>query len=333
MILVSIWIAAELLSHIDFSKVWAAMRTLTAAEIATMAVLLAVLRTLNATPLDLFIPKLTLRQAVLNDSSAYLVSTVSPPPSDMLLRYAMFNAWNIDLTAAFAGVALNSVLFYVVRFAAPIAGIIALVVATEIGSGVLITSTISAAIAIAILIVLTAVMRAEPVAAAVGRTGGRLAHRVRPDDVDPDQWSQAVVAFRANVGDQLRRTWPWASLAMLGMVTVDGTLLLTAMRSVGIDSSLIPALLVYGAFLVGYPLTFLPFGGLGVLDALLYALAMQRIGATYADAMIAALVLWRVTTVLAPLLIGLVTYGIWRRSNAARSDASHATTVGPRLDA
>ena len=74
------------------------------------------------------------------------------------------------------------------------------------------------------------------------------------------------------------------------------------------------AALVYGAFLVGYPLTALPFAGLGVFDALLYTLAVESIGDQYSAALFAALLIWRIVTVATPLVIGAGAYGLWRRS-------------------
>jgi len=317
LVLLTIWIVVGLLGKINFSQVWAAVSTLTWREVLALLALLAVLRTMNAVPISLFIPGLRLPRAVLNDSSAYLVSTVSPPPSDMLLRYSMFKAWDIDVAQGFGGVALNTVLFYAVRFAAPLAGLALLLVATEVESNVVLTASLSALIAVAIMATLVAVVRAKRVAAAVGRTGGRIGQRFKPDDVDPEVWSAKVVDFRGQVGTQLRRTWPWAALSMFGMVVFDGSVLLYSLRSVGITAALLPAVLVYGGFLVGYPLTSLPFAGLGVFDALLYTLGVARVGEEYSADLVAALLIWRVITVATPLLIGVVAYGLWRRSNAA----------------
>jgi uncharacterized membrane protein YbhN (UPF0104 family) len=332
LVVLTIWIVVGLLSKINFSQVWTAISTLTWREVLVLLALLAVLRTMNAIPISLFIPGLRLPRAVLNDSSAYLVSTVSPPPSDMVLRYSMFKAWDVDVAQGFAGVALNTVLFYAVRFSAPLAGLALLLVATEVESNVVLTASLSALVAIAILTTLVAVVRAKRVAAAVGRTGGRIGHRFKPDDVDPEVWSAKVVDFRAHVGAQLRRTWPWAALAMFGMVVFDGSVLLFSLRSVGITAELLPAVLVYGAFLVGYPLTALPFAGLGVFDALLYTLAVARLGEEYSSALVAALLIWRVITVATPLLIGVVAYGLWRRSNAVAAQPPVGTGYGATAD-
>lgn len=315
LVVLTIWIVIGLLGKIDFSQVWTAISTLTWREGVALLTLLAVLRTMNAIPISLFIPGLRLPRAVLNDSSAYLVSTVSPPPSDMVLRYSMFKAWDIDVAEGFAGVALNTVLFYAVRFSAPLIGLGVLLVVTEVESNVVLTASVSVLIAVAIMTTLVAVVRARRVAAAVGRTGGRIGHRFKPDDVDPEEWATKVVDFRAHVGDQLRKTWPWATLAMFGMVAFDGSVLLLSLRSVGISAAVLPAALVYGGFLVGYPLTALPFAGLGVLDALLYALAIERLGDGYSSAVVAALLIWRVVTVATPLLIGAGAYALWRRSS------------------
>ena len=106
------------------------------------------------------------------------------------------------------------------------------------------------------------------------------------------------------------------------------------MRFMGIPS----AELTVGEILAGYPgacpLTALPFAGIGVLDAALFALCTER-GASDEATVFAALLVWRKATVLLHLLLGLVAFTLWRRTNPAvaqRVRAAAATGEVPQTD-
>ncbi len=308
----TIWIIVGLVRSIDLAQVWDSIKLLTWGEILALLALLALLRVLNAVPMTRFIPNFSLPRAVLNDLCANLVSTVAPPPSDMVLRFSMFKAWGIDGTAGFAGVTLNTLMFYVVRFSAPVLGLLVLVLTGELRGGMVWTTGVSALVALLILTILVAAVRAERICASLGRTGGRLGHRIRPAKVDPDVWATKMVEFRSLVGDRLRTHWRSAAAALLAMVLADSAILVFSCRSMDVPASAIATLAIVGGFLVAYPLTALPFAGIGVFDAFLYEFIVGRTGSSYETAIVAALVVWRTTTLLVPYVAGGVALGIWR---------------------
>jgi hypothetical protein len=69
----------------------------------------------------------------------------------------------------------------------------------------------------------------------------------------------------------------------------EGLLLVLCLRFVGVPPGQVPAATALAILLVSYPLTALPFAGLGVLDT---------------SAVVAALVVWRVGLLLVPLALG-----------------------------
>ena len=263
--LLTLRILVSLLGQVDWAQVWDSVSGLTAVQVAVLAVLVVAVRTLNATPYHLLVPGLSLRRAVLNDLSGNLVSTVAPPPSDMVVRYSMFRSWDIDLSAAFAGVTLDSILLYVVRFAAPLVGLTVVAVAVELTAGMVVAGVLSVLLACVIAGALVLVTRADRLAATVGRRAGMLGHRVRPESVDPEAWSSRTVAFRASAGRTLRLHWRRAMLALVAMVLCDATIVVLSVRFSGVHSDALGPFLIYGAFLMVYPLTLLPFAGLGVV--------------------------------------------------------------------
>ena len=133
------------------------------------------------------------------------------------------------------------------------------------------------------------------------------------EDVDADSWEEAVAGFRATMSTRLVRGLPPALAALAAMVVTDGAIVLVSLRLVGVDaSSLLPTAIVLGSFFVAYPLTALPLAGLGVLDAALIVAYTETAGVAAEPEIVAALVVWRVVTLIGTLLLGALSFGWWR---------------------
>jgi uncharacterized membrane protein YbhN (UPF0104 family) len=235
------------------------------------------------------------------------------------MRFSMFRSWNIDVAHGAVGVSLNTVTYYAVRFAAPVLGFLLLLWAEGYDSTYAAVAILSGLVAVAIAVTLILVVRADRFAAAIGRLGGRIGHRFRPDQVDPEHWARVMVQFRSTAAATLRAKWAWAVIIMFGVILVDAIFLTTTMRFMEIPTAELTFAEILAGYLCAYPLTALPFAGLGVLDAALIALYTER-GATDEPTVIAALMVWRLATVLLPLLLGLFTYAQWRRANPAEAE-------------
>jgi hypothetical protein len=75
---------------IDWSAVWTAIGLLTVPAVVLLLLALACRQMFNAIPLTRFVPGLSLARSVQNDVTAFLMGTVAPPPSDVVLRVSMF---------------------------------------------------------------------------------------------------------------------------------------------------------------------------------------------------------------------------------------------------
>ena len=314
LVLVSLFAARVIINivgSVDWSAVRDALSSLTAANIVVLAVLLGVRQACNAVPLWKFVPSLTWFRSAENDVAALLLGTVAPPPGDIVIRIAMFKSWTVDPVMGMAGVTLNMLAFYVVRFAMPAVGL-ALVAWYEYDVDHLGAAALSLLISIAMLVALYLIARGDAFAAWVGRTGGRLAARVRRD-VNPDAWSDAVVDFRGKVHTTIRTGLAPSLLALFGMVVADALILLASLRFVGVPTSQLGTVQVLAAFFLVYPLTMLPLFGFGVLDAALVAAFVEIAGDAVEPQAVAALIIWRVVTLGIPLLLGIVSVTWWRR--------------------
>jgi uncharacterized membrane protein YbhN (UPF0104 family) len=304
-----------LVGAIDWAAVWSALQQLTLPAAALLLVVLLVRQSFNAVPLVQFVEGLTLPRSMQNDLGAILIGTVAPPPSDVVLRVSMFRSWGIDPIEGMAGVTLNTLTFYVVRFAAPMLGLL-MFAFVEAESGHAWAAVASGAIGLALLVVLVSLSRGDRLARIVGLTAGRVASRFR-SEIEPEKWSTAVVEFRARVGDRVRTGIGPSLLALACMVLAESMLVLVSVRVVGVESTAVPTLVVISTILMAYPLTLFPLMGLGILDAVLVAAWTATAGQEYEARIVAGLIVWRVFSLLVPILLGLVALGWWRRSSRA----------------
>jgi putative heme transporter len=307
------WVIVQLVGAVDWAAVGQALSHLNAIEIPVLIAMLLLRQWLNAVPLTQFLPGLSWWRSLQNDLTALLVGTVAPPPADVVVRVSMFRSWGFDPVDGMAGVTLNTLSFYSVRFLAPALGLIVLSV-HGFETGQLVTAVASAAIAAAILVALLLVVRGDRLASLVGRVAGRVVQRFR-STVDPQSWSESVVAFRGRMAGNVRAGLSRSVLALVAMVLADGTLLLLSLRFVGLGVADLTVDQVIGLFLLAYPLTLLPMSGLGVLDALLVAGFTDLCGIELEPEIVAGLVVWRTVTILGPLLLGVGTLTWWRHQH------------------
>jgi hypothetical protein len=102
------------------------------------------------------------------------------------------------------------------------------------------------------------------------------------------------------------------------MILADATILTLALRFTGIGAESLPTALVLGTFLTAYPLTIMPLFGFGVLDAALLAAFTDAAGLEAEATIVAALSIWRATTLLGTLVLGAVVTIAWRSRTRAR---------------
>jgi uncharacterized membrane protein YbhN (UPF0104 family) len=316
-LLVSFLVARLLVSlvgSVDWQQVATALGQLDWAMAPVLLAVLLVRQALNSVPLAVFVPGLGFWRGFQNDLTANLVGTLSPPPSDIVVRVSMFRSWGIAPTDGMPGVTLNSLAFYVIRFGIPILGVLVLIgedlSATQVWSAVL-----SLVIAAVIVVTLILVSRGERFARMIGRRAALIAARLRDDadaKADADAWAAAVSGFRARMSTRLVRGLPPSLAALAAMVVTDGVIVLLCLRLVGVDATLLPLAIVLGSFFIYYPLTALPLAGLGVLDAALVVAYTETAGVAAEPEIVAALVVWRVVTLIGTLLLGALSFGWWR---------------------
>ena len=321
------WVIVGFVGAIEWSEVAAAFSRLNLVSVLVLVLGLCARQAFNAIPLSRFVPGLPWRRSVQNDLGANVVGTFAPPPADVVLRVSMFNSWGVNPVDGMAGVTLNMITFYAVRFLAPMLGVL-LLTTQEVQRSHLVTAALSGLIAAAVIGGLVGVMRGDGMAAWLGRAAARVASRVK-EGVDEEEWSLAVVDFRRRMNDTLRAGLLPSLLALVAMVLCDSVILLLSLRFVGVGPLQLSALDIIAAFLIAYPLTLMPLAGLGVLDASVLAAYTEIAGLEWEAEIVAALIVWRTITLAGPLALGGLTVAWWRRSTATHpSEPAERTSSG-----
>jgi len=303
--------AMDLIEHVNWRMVWASIGTVTWWQVLVLFGLLVVKETLNASPLSLFLPGLSLFRATVNDRASSLVQMVAPPPSDLVLRLRIFTSWGIDLTRGLAASMMNVLCFYTNRLLVPTFGLLLLFSAHRVEAVDLLIALVALVLGGTLIAMLRLGVRDREAAWRLGRRIGRLAHRVR-SSVDPESWAVRGRDFRDHVADRFSYALP-RSLGMLFVMTlVDAGLLVLALRFVGVPAGALPAVAVVGGFLVWFPLTIFPLSGLGLLDAVLAGVYTSIAGERFESEIVAALTVYRLVSIGGTLVLGALASVLWR---------------------
>jgi hypothetical protein len=310
------WIIVGLVGRIDWRAVWDALGRLSLWQVPLLIAVLLVRQVFNALPLSLFIRGLSPVRALLNDQTAALLSMIAPPPSDLVMRLTMFRSWGIEPSRGLAGATMNTVSFYVNRFAAPIIGL-ALSSVFELETDRAWAAFAASLVAVLLAGTAYAVIRTEGFATRFGLAAGRMARRFRRS-VDPQAWADSAREFQAHIAQTYAYGFWRAHIALVLMVVADSLILLMALRFVQVGAEDVPGIYVVAVFFLAYPLTLFPLMGLGIMDSVLLA-AFVRVGGDGIEAQaIAALAVWRVVTLITPALLGIGAVLWWRRTGRAR---------------
>jgi len=305
-------IIIDLVGQIDWDAVWQGIAHLEWWQLAVLVALVVVRQVLNAMPLVYFIDGLSPLRAAASDQGATLLSMVAPPTADSVFRIVVLRSWGIDIDRAAAGGTSNILVFYMARWIAPLLGVLLLLTVRFDGTYALVAAG-SLVVAIAIFVGGLLVTRSRPLAERLGRLAGQVAHRFR-SKVDPERWATSVAGFQGHIADRYRTGVALSIPTLIVKLLVDASIALLAIRFIGVGSDQLSAVEIVAAFLVVFPLTLFPFQGIGILDATLVA-ALTAVGGVELEAqLVAAMVTYRVVTLVVPGLLGLLFVLGWRHT-------------------
>jgi uncharacterized protein (TIRG00374 family) len=286
-------------------------------------------------PYQAALPHLRFRHGFTETQTTTAISNTVPAGGAVAIgmTFRMFESFSFSDVAISTAVAATGVWNLAFKFGPPIVAV-ALVASTgQSVGGTLGAALVGVAIIVISVIVLWLTFRSETSARWVGHVGDRVAnwvlHFFHKDA--SDQVERSVLRFRGQTNDIVHDRGWLLTIAVVASQLAVFALLLVSVRAVGIGSSQVGFVEVLLSFAVARLAGAIPItpGGLGTVDAALIGM-LTAFGASSSDALAADLV-WRATSYLPPIFIGLVAYVVWTREvNKSRQLDDGAETPGPR---
>lgn len=261
------------------------------------------------------------------NQSAFAISNGVPAGGavGLAVQFGMLASYRIPPTSATAAITAVGLWSTFLSLGFPILGVIALTL-TGAGDSVAWVGPVGLAILVTVITLFVLVMRSPKLAQRVGEIANALVHPItsRIAKLKNLDLVAPIVRFRTDMYDLLRRRWMWLTLALIGIGFTQFLIMFMALRGVeGWDTAGTHPLNAFGAFAVSQIMLMVPItpGGLGTTDALMIQLLVSS--GTDKGAATAADLVWRATSYVPQILIGVIALVAWyRRAGQAFADRS-----------
>ncbi|NQU37319.1 MAG: flippase-like domain-containing protein [Actinobacteria bacterium] len=230
------------------------------------------------------------------------------------LQYAQLTSYRATPTAATAAIGATGIWSIFVTLFLPVTGILALSLSGD-DAGKYVTAAVLGIVALAVSIGLFAlILRSEENAVRIGKFADRVVNgtiHIFKKDKTVDMSAQ-VLKLRGDTVALVKRRWIVITIAQIGVSWSQFAILYAALVGVSGSAGTIPALTAYGCWAVSQLGIMIPItpGGLGTVDAVLIAL-LTSVGVDNGAATAADLV-WRASSYIPQIIIGLVSIFYWR---------------------
>ena len=301
----------------NYAAAWDSIQNMPPGSIAMLVGALLVYLFFYGWPFVASVPGLRYWQGQIVNESAFTISNGVPAGGalGLGLQYAQLSTYGATPTAATAGITATGVWSIFITLGLPVLGVFALLIGGDNAGNFYTSAAIGLGVLLAMIIVFALILRSEDLAVKVGHLGDRLLggliHRFRPS-MTIDLTAQ-VLKLRHDIVGLVTRRWAAITGAQLAVSFSQFGILLVAMIGVsGGQLQGITPLEVFAAFAISQLGLMIPVtpGGLGTVDAAMIALMVQ-FGADSGDATAADLV-WRASSFIPQIFIGLICIGIWR---------------------
>ncbi|NUR76130.1 MAG: flippase-like domain-containing protein [Thermoleophilia bacterium] len=305
----------------DYGAVWGTIRDLTWEQLAALggATLLNVVT--FAPPFMASLPGIGFVRAFVLTQASTASTYLAPGGAavGVALAYTMLRAWGFPPAAVTLAVALTGTWNQMFLLGAPAVSLALLTLAGGSNPLLQTVALIGLAAFLVALVAFAAALGGDHVARRVGDLAARLAGRgLRLVGREPAGWNgESLVAFRRDAVGLLRRRWWALTLATLAGQLSVFVVLVVCLRTLGVSSPEVSFTEAFAAWTLVRLLGSLPItpGGIGVVELGLTG-ALVGFGGNN-DGVVAAVLLYRVLTVLPTLLFGLLAGAAWRRLQPA----------------
>lgn len=329
----------NIFDDLDFKEIGAAIDELSDAE--WMSLLFAWLIWIGAQGLQTasLVHHLPARRGVLAFLGPAAVASVIPGPSDLPVRFSMYQSWGVSRDEAATAVAASGVFSISSRLALPaLAGVLIFFGDLDI-SGFL-SIIVATTLALAVIIVVVAFVlgsdeRTRKAGRALQPWWNRIRKIARKSPFEGDL-GETLAIYRAETIAYLSDKWMATTAATAATFVAKWSLLLITLRFVGIPEEALGWAAIAAVFALVQGITMLPItpGSVGVAEVALIGMLTPIAGSEYVNEVAAGVLLYRMATWLLLIPAGMIALGGWKFNQrkldqrAAAAAAAAATEAG-----
>ena len=261
-------------------------------------------------------PGLKYKSGFIVNQSAFAVSNGVPAGGalGLGLQYAQLTSYKTTPTAATASIGATGTWSVFVTLFLPVTGVVALTLSGD-AAGNYVRAAVLGVLALVVVVGLfTLILRSEKNAIRIGHVCDSIVnwciHRFKKDkNVDV---TGVIMNLRVDIVDLVKRRWHVITIAQIGVSWAQFAILYAALVGVSGSAGTIPLLAAYGCWAVSQLGIMIPItpGGLGTVDAVLIGL-LTSVGVDPGAATAADLV-WRASSYIPQICIGLICIFYWR---------------------
>jgi uncharacterized protein (TIRG00374 family) len=247
-------------------------------------------------------------------NTSFAISNAVPAGGTIGLsfQYAMLRSFGIDAKQTNATIGIASVWNGLISFFMPVLGLVALVFAGEITSGLIRSTVLGLLVLIISLLMFYVSLKSAQGSLWVGNLFSKLINPLRVIFKKPKlNLSKSINDFRIEVSDLVKTKWKSISstnfLVQFSMFLVFWAS--SAALGIEISVAIIFAIFCFGRLGTTIPLT--P-GGIGTTDAIM--VTMMQLYGIPADLALAAVLLWRGFSYIPQVVLGLLSFIFWQLS-------------------
>ncbi|MDX2379551.1 MAG: lysylphosphatidylglycerol synthase transmembrane domain-containing protein [Acidimicrobiia bacterium] len=273
------------------------------------------------------------RRGVLAFLGPSAVSSVIPGPSDLPVRYSMYQSWGISSSDAATAVAASGVFSVGSQLALPaFAGVAIFFGGVQVDG--FMTIIVAATLVLAVAIVLSAVvLGSDKRTLWAGRKLDRVWRRaMRLARKDPPEEALDVILERgrSTAFDYLSDKWLPTTGATLLTIGAKCSLLIMSLRFVGIPEDVLGWAAIFAVFALVAGITIIPItpGSAGVAEIALVGMLAPIAGSDYVNEVAAGVLLYRLLTWILVIFAGLLALGVWQYGQRRGQGKPSRRTVG-----
>ena len=301
----------------DYRDVWDVVKTLSWQWLVALAVAVALNVVTFAPPWQVALPGLRFIPALTMTQASTALSIVAPGgvAVGMAGQVGILRGWGFEGAPVARAVTLTSLWNQFANLFFPVVAVFGLALAGQPTAVLATAAFIGVGILGVAVTALALVLYSDRMAEDIGDVAARgaswaLGKLRRP----PVAWNgKAFERFRRDAVDLLRRRWHWLTLATLaGSLTVF-LVLLVSLRALGVSGSEVSVVEAFAAWALARILGSFPItpAGIGIVELSLTG-TLVGFGGANAE-VVAAVLVFRVLTMVPTLVLGLAAAGTWRR--------------------